>query len=195
MTKKARHDLSLPEPLLRMIEARSNESGESKNQCIQKLIEKGLQYEKEQADNSYRRTEKSVPQHINLESLQEQMNKIQRQLDQIQKNQETAEINSETRHKSRHADTMTIMDALKIVNGNILLVDKQANIIRKKLGENMTGCINKTLDLVTFMYSLSIEDMGNKDYSEKIQQTIKGDAAEIYNSYCCREIVEKPVAK
>ena len=192
MTKKARHDLSLPEPLLRMIEARANESGESKNQCIQKLIEKGLQYEKEHSTE----TKSNLAQPtVNLEPLQEQMNHIQKQLDIIQKNQETAERNSETRHKSRHADSMTIMDALKIVNGNVLLVDKQANIIRKKLGENMTGCVNKTLDLVTFIYSLSIEDMGNKDYSEKIQQTIKKDAAEIYHSHCCREIVEKPVAK
>ncbi|HSA32154.1 MAG TPA: hypothetical protein P5077_00345 [bacterium] len=192
MTKKARHDLSLPEPMLLMIEVRSRESGESKNQCIQKLLEKGLQYEREHSTE----TKSNIAQPtVNLEPLQEQMNKIQRQLDTILKSQEALENNSETRHKSRYADTMTIMEALKIVNGNVLLVDKQANIIRKKLGENITGCVNKTLDLVTFMYSLAIEDIGNKDYSEKIKRTIKGYAAEIYNSHCCREIIEKPVAK
>lgn len=188
MTKKARHDLSLPEPLLRMIEIRAGESGESKNQCIQKLIEKGLQYEKEHSPENMRNLAQPT---VNLEPLQDQLRKVQEQLDSVLRNQNIADKNSESRHKARHEENKVITDAIISANNNIDTMHERTEHITKQICEYIPETLNTILHNTNYSYMISVEDMPLKNYSTKTAKRIEEEVGELNDKFKCPKLVQK----
>ena len=184
MTKKARHDLSLPEPLLHTIEARAKESGISKNHCMRDLLEKGLRWEKAQVDNAALKTAATKP--VDLEPIHQELARITTQLVTIHELQKQSNTNADIRHKAQTEANETIITMTKKTNNTIVAMYERTETIVQYIGQRLPVAINQALYFISHLYYRSTADIKkNQIFSKEELSGISEKAEELYDRKKC----------
>lgn len=187
MTKKARHDLSLPEPLLQMIEVRAKELGLSKNHCMRDLIEKGLRFEKEQAENAIKKEEPTnALKPTDLEPIKQEIMKMTTQLIAIGEQQGQEMARAHTRYRAQIEANETIIGMTKKTNNTIVAMYERTETIMKYIGQRFPVAINQALYFISNLYYRSTADIKkNEVFSKEELSGISEKAEELYDRKKC----------
>ena len=187
MTKKTRHDLSLPEPLLRMIEARANEAGISKNHCMRDLLEKGLRWEKEQAEDAIKKEEPTnALKPTELEPIKQELAKMTTHLVAIHEQQKQAMTSADMRHKAQTDANETIITMTKKTNNSIVAMYERTETIIQYIGNRLPIAINQVLYFISILFFRSTANINNNEvFSKKELSDIEEKAEELYEKKKC----------